>query len=151
MAYSPLRHSGRDTALINLSHLESLNRLELIVYSHWQEDYLTGILGVLETGGPNHELRTIHIALHHSSYRSWVDHLSHEATGTFWRRLAATIDRFSSVTDLVIKLVMWKDEENDLEEEQIAQLERSVRNGLVGGAGNFESINRVLRVEISEL
>ena len=92
--------------MINLSHFESLNRLEFIVYSHWQEDYLTGILGVLETGGPNNELHTIDITLQNYSYHDWVRHLSHEATGAFWRRLATTLDLFSSVMDLVIKLVI---------------------------------------------
>jgi len=139
----------RDTDVINLSDLESLNRLELKVYSH--EDYQTGVLGVLETGGPNKELRTIHITLLQVSYRSWVDHFSHEATGSFWRSLATTLDRFSSIMELVIELAMFRDEGSYLGEEQTAGLERSVRNGLVSAGGNFGSVNRVLLVEISQL
>ena len=53
--------------------------------------------------------------------------------------------------DVDIELLMRRGGESGLREEQKAELERTVRNGLVGDAGNFGSVNRVLRVEITEL
>lgn len=149
MTCSPLGRSGKDTARINFADLKSLNRLDLRVYSQFDtEDYLTGVLGVLETGGPNKKLCEIHIALHFDSYYSCVDHFSQSS----WGRLSTTLDRFSSLMHLVVKLVIGRYVgQSYLREEQKAELGRSVRNGLRSGAGNYGSVNKVLRVKISEL